>query len=228
MTRTSPNIPAVIKRTPVFRALAPAALSQIAAAATPLDLPRAGRLFRRGDRCAGFYVVANGRILLSIPGPDNTQKALEIVGPGNPVGLAAALLGIAQPAQADAIVDSSLVMIPREAMLEIAARNGECALQLVNALSREVCALTADVESISLRSGRERIASYLWQLATAGGSRSHKITLPAKKSVIASRLNLTPEYFSRMLHDLAACGAISVEARQITVLDPDRLRAPAR
>jgi len=226
--KTGRNIPATIKRAQLFRALAPAALDLIAANATTLELPRGGRLFRRGERCAAFHVVANGRILLSIPGPDDAQKALEIVGPGNTVGLAPALLGIAQPTQADAIVDSLLVTIPRDAMLEIAARHADCALLLINALSREVCALTADIEAFSLRSGRERIAAYLWQLAASGGARPRTITLPAKKSVIASRLNLTPEYFSRMLHDLAAAGTIAVDAREITVLDPERLREPAR
>ena len=228
MTKADRNIPAAIKRTQLFRALTPAAPELIAANATTHDLPRGERLFRRGERCAALHIVANGRILLSIPGPDDAQKALEIVGSGNPVGLAAALLGVAQPAQADAIVDTLLVKIPRDAMLEIAAHHGDCALLLINALSREVCALTADIEAFSLRSGRERIAAYLWQLAASGSARSRTVTLPAKKSVIASRLNLTPEYFSRMLHDLAASGAIAVDAREITVLDPERLRAPAR
>jgi CRP/FNR family transcriptional regulator, dissimilatory nitrate respiration regulator len=84
--------------------------------------------------------------------------------------------------------------------------------------------LISDIEAFSLRSGRERVANYLLQIAAANGERQSSITLPAKKSVIASRLSLTPEYFSRMLHELIASGTIAVDGRRITVLDPNRLR----
>ena len=42
--------------------------------------------------------------------------------------------------------------------------------------------------------------------------------------VVASRLNLTPEHFSRILRDLSDRGLIRVRGREYTVLDPDGLR----
>ena len=62
------------------------------------------------------------------------------------------------------------------------------------------------------------------RVAAANATRSRPFPLPAKKSIIASRLGLTPEYFSRMLHDLITARAIVVEGRQITILDPALLR----
>ncbi len=48
------------------------------------------------------------------------------------------------------------------------------------------------------------------------------------KATIASRLSLTPEYFSRVLHELEAAGLIEVDKRDIRILDPQRLvRYPA-
>jgi CRP-like cAMP-binding protein len=41
---------------------------------------------------------------------------------------------------------------------------------------------------------------------------------------VASRLNVTPEHFSRILHDLAAAGLLAVEGRAITIIDPERLK----
>ena len=54
-----------------------------------------------------------------------------------------------------------------------------------------------------------------------------KVELSAGKSVIASRLNMTPEHFSRILHDLSAAGLIAVEGRSVRVLDLERLRGGA-
>jgi CRP-like cAMP-binding protein len=54
---------------------------------------------------------------------------------------------------------------------------------------------------------------------------SPTITLPAKKSLIASRLNLTQEHFSRILRNMQSAGLIAVRDRQIRLLDPGRLRS---
>jgi CRP-like cAMP-binding protein len=49
------------------------------------------------------------------------------------------------------------------------------------------------------------------------------IELPASKHIIASRLNLTPETLSRVLHSLSESGLIRVNGKRITVLDATRL-----
>ncbi len=48
--------------------------------------------------------------------------------------------------------------------------------------------------------------------------------LSAGKSVVASRLNMTPEHFSRVLHELQSAGLIEVDGRMVRILDVERLR----
>jgi CRP-like cAMP-binding protein len=49
--------------------------------------------------------------------------------------------------------------------------------------------------------------------------------LPTSKAVVASLLNVTPEHFSRILHDLTEQTLIEVDGREIRIVDPARLRA---
>ncbi len=49
------------------------------------------------------------------------------------------------------------------------------------------------------------------------------MSLPVSKGTIASRLSLTPEYFSRVLHELEAAGLIEIDKRDIRILDVKRL-----
>jgi len=49
------------------------------------------------------------------------------------------------------------------------------------------------------------------------------VSLPVSKATIASRLSLTPEYFSRVLHELEAARLIEVDKRDIRILDAKRL-----
>ena len=50
------------------------------------------------------------------------------------------------------------------------------------------------------------------------------VTLPTSKGVIASRLNLTQEHFSRILHELSEKGLILVKGRKISIPDVEKLR----
>ncbi len=52
-----------------------------------------------------------------------------------------------------------------------------------------------------------------------------EVVLPVSKAAIASRLSLTPEYFSRVLSELESAGLIEVQRRTIRILDMERLAA---
>jgi len=53
------------------------------------------------------------------------------------------------------------------------------------------------------------------------------VSLPASKGTIASLLSVTPEHFSRILHELQARGLIEVDRRHIKILDAQGLASYA-
>jgi CRP-like cAMP-binding protein len=77
-----------------------------------------------------------------------------------------------------------------------------------------------------MRSGTQRIIGYLLHACSPSSAQDGgiEVTLPATKGVVASRLNLTLEHFSRILHELAAEGLIEVRGRSVHIRDVDRLR----
>jgi CRP-like cAMP-binding protein len=86
--------------------------------------------------------------------------------------------------------------------------------------------LMNDVESYSLHSGKQRIIGYLLrELPEADeNGKNVSVTLSTNKGVIASRLNLTQEHFSRILHELTELGLIVVEGRKIHIPCVTKLR----
>lgn len=214
----------LLRRSTLFRTLPPAAIARLAAGSTTLELLRGEQLFRCGERCAGLYTVLTGRIANSVGARSGPSKVIDLVGPGGNIGLASVVLGANHNVTADALTDSTLTLTPQATLSACCSSVPELWPQLAIALSRQVCGLITDVAAFSLSSGRERVAHYLLEMTSTQAAREHPVTLPATKSIIASRLNLTPEYFSRMLHELIADGAIAVNGRHITVIDPARLR----
>ncbi len=109
------------------------------------------------------------------------------------------------------------------------------ARRMLAGLSRRLHQLVADVEAYSTRSGTERLIGFLLRdcVGTVEDGEtppqgSIDIELPVAKGIIASRLNLTQEHLSRILHDLSSLGLIEVHGRRIHVRDVERLRRHAR
>jgi CRP-like cAMP-binding protein len=89
--------------------------------------------------------------------------------------------------------------------------------------------LVHDLEACCLMSARQRLIDFLIKEARprVGSHHDATLALPASKAVVASSLNLTPETFSRELHDLARRGLVQVERRTVEIPALDRLRDAA-
>ena len=128
---------------------------------------------------------------------------------------------------AQALADSLLLYINKEIVFAELERDPKLARRMIGGLSMRLHHLITDLESYSMRSGTERVIGFL--LDECGAAPQHsgplEVSLPTAKGVIASRLNLTQEHFSRILHELTAAGLIEVNGRSITIHDGPRLRA---
>lgn len=209
-------------RLPLFNDIAPEELEKIAATVTEAHVPRGEIIFRRGDPCVGFHIVIYGQVKLAFISPDGNEKVVEIIGPGYSFGEALMFMEKAYIVTAQALADTLLLHVPKDAIFCELERDPKFARKMLAGLSRRIHGLISDVEAYSLSSGTQRVIGYLLKDETPADG--DKITLQVSKTVLASRLNLTPEHFSRILHDLAAKQLISIEGRSITILDIEKLR----
>lgn len=212
-----------LSRQPLFNEIAPAELDKIAASVSEMHVSRGEILFRRGDPCLGFHIVIYGQIKLAFTSADGNEKVVEIIGPGFSFGEAVMFVEKPYVVTAQALADSMLLHVPKSAVFEEIERDPKFARKLLAGLSRRLHGLICDVEAYSLSSGTQRVIGYLLKSETP--SDGDQITLQVSKTVLASRLNLTPEHFSRILHDLAAKQMIRIDGRTITILDIEKLRA---
>ena len=218
------DIGEVVHHLPLFAALTPGELRAIAHDAVLVDAPRKTVLYRRGDPSAGFHVVLLGQVKLSVERDGGNEKVLDIINPLQSFGEAAMFLGEPHVVTAQAIEETKLLFLPGEAALSRIDANPRFARTLLARLSARLHRLMADVESYALQSGTERVARYLTSIVASGHNGEHRATLCASKGVIASRLNLTQEHFSRILHGLASAGLIAVNGREVAIPDINRLQ----
>ncbi len=221
------KIQAFLANLPMFSDMSREELDRIAAATVPIYAEKGQSIVQCGDSCTGFHLVVYGQVKLGFTSPQGVEKVIDIVRPGQSFGEALLFLDKPYMVFAQALADSMLLHVARHAILDELERDPLFARRLLSGLARRVHGLVRDVEAYSLRSGQERVIGYL--LADAAdvsvNGKPVEVHLTPGKSVIASRLNMTPEHFSRILHDLSSAGLIEVSGRAVRIPDLERLRA---
>lgn len=227
-------MPELLAHVPMFRGLPPSDIARIAAGTTTVHAERGQVLFQRGDACTGFHAIAYGQVKLSVSTPAGAEKVIEILGPTRTFGEAVMFTGNIYPVSATALADSLLLHVRSQVLFAELERDPQLGRRLLAALSVRLHVMVRDVEAMTLHSASQRVIGYLARLEDEGrgaaptGTGSNLpavVTLPAQKALVASSLNLTPEYFSRILHDLAGEGLVRVDGRRIEILDAAGLRA---
>ncbi len=238
MAASAASAESFIANLPLFKELSVEQRARIAERTRPLRVGRGETLFRRGDPAAGIYIVAFGQVKLSFVSPTGVEKVIEILNQGQSFGEAVMFLDVPHVVTAQVLADSLLLLVPKEAVFEGIERDPGFARRLLAGLSRRLHQLVADVESYSTRSGTERLIGFMLHDCGLEPPRDScaadlpvgpvDIELPVAKGIIASRLNLTQEHLSRILHDLTALGLIEVHGRRIRIIDVERLSKHVR
>jgi CRP-like cAMP-binding protein len=220
------DIGLLLANLPQFRGLTRDELAALASGAAARAVVRGEVLFRPGDSCGGFHVVVYGQIKLSCLDDDGGEKVVEVVGPGTSFGESPMFLGQPYRLMAQALGDSLLIHVDKQAVIAAIQRNPKFALALFGDMSDRMHRLIADVEAYSMLTATERFVRFLLaqRCEIHGANDVPVVTLPISKCVLASRLNVTPEHLSRILHDLIETGLIEVAGRLVRILDASALR----
>lgn len=229
MSRRAPpiKIQAFLANLPMFGEMSAAELDRIAASTLPVHAEKGQTICHTGDPCTGFHVLVYGQVKLGFTSPQGVEKVVEIVRPGQSFGEALMFLDAPYIVFAQALADGLLLHVSKHTVFAEIERNQHFAKKLLGGLSRRLHGLVLDVVEYSLRSGAQRVIGFLLR---ADAERAEddatelSVILPANKTNIASRLNLSPEHFSRILHDLAEAGLIRVERRTVHICDAEGLR----
>lgn len=220
------DLPRYLSVLPLFHEMSAVELQRLAKGCLLRRFERGDMIFRVGQPCEEFHVTVVGQVKLYALSPAGKEKVIELIGPGS--SFAEALMFTDKPyiINAQTLTDTLLLTVRKEAVLTEIGHDPRFALRMLAGISRRLHGLIHDVEAYALHSGLQRVIGYLLRDQDFGSSDPQNavtISLPVSKATIASRLSLTPEYFSRVLHELESAGLIAVDRRDIRILDAQRL-----
>jgi CRP-like cAMP-binding protein len=228
---TGDPVLAALRRVIYFRSVPAAELARLARRCRQRALKRGEHAFEEGDACSALLVVAEGAVEMRQISSRGREQVLHAEGAGATLGEAPLFDGQGYIASAVAIAPTRLVLVPKEAVLDLCRRHPTVALSMLEAMAKRVRRFAGLVEDLAFRQVTERLARHIEASATAAGgavSPGTVVDLALTQEQLASRLGTVRELVSRALSQLERAGAIKRSRAGVVIRDPGRLAAAAR
>jgi len=211
------RIRALLSRLALFADLDGAQLALLASATQRQTYVPGDVIARRGQRCNGMSFVIYGSVQLVYNAASGSERTVRLLGAGASFGEASLFSHHDHITTATALADTLMLHVHERVLSPLIAAHGPLAQRLIAHLSNQLYMAICDFGAFTTHWGPQRLIGFLLrESATAGGQ---AFTLDVSKRTIASRLNLTPAHFSRILQDLSQRGLLRVNGRQMQVLD---------
>lgn len=220
---------AALRACPLFAGLPPADLARIVTFAQFRPLKRGAYLFREGEPSHGFYIVRTGAISVHRVAPDGKEQVIHMFRAGTSLAEATLASDAGYPADARAVEDSEVILIPRGEFLDLLHTRPNLALRMLAAMSQHLRTLVDALDDLTRKDVETRLAHWLVQRCPQPlPNRPCELRLDVTKTVLAAELRTRNETLSRALARLRELGLIAGTGRTIRVLSPRRLEEHVR
>ena len=227
MATTGEETVALLSHVPVFAALEPAELEQVADVAVPRSFDAGEAVFREGDDSDTCYVVRSGHARAIRSHPDGRTITLASFGPGDIFGELAMFDKEKRSATVEAIDGLEAVAVLGADMRRLLVRHPDIAAKLLAAITRRLRDANERLSSQSFQTVQSRVAQVLAQLVDAArneGAAESDVLITLTQTDIAQLAGSARESASRFLAVLERAGIITQGRGKLTVHDPEALQ----
>lgn len=186
---------------------------------------RNATIFLQGENADAIFIVVDGWIKLYRISPNGAQAVVAVFTKGGSFGEAIALQGGSYPVACEAVTEATLIRIDAQTFRNTLKQSPEAALAMLSATYMHLHSLVSQVEELKARTGAQRVASFLLELAPCKTG-ACEVTLPYDKALIAGRLGLQPESLSRAFAKLKIHG-VTIKVNQASIENVESLRSLA-
>jgi CRP/FNR family transcriptional regulator len=186
-------------------------------------------LVHEGDYPSGIYCINSGKVKLAKIADGGREHIVRLAKEGDVVGYRALLCGTPYEATATVIEDASICFVPRQTFNDLMARNPALTARVIRLLGRDLVRSEDRQVSLAQKTVRERLAETLLSLKEFFGFEADQKTLRSRLSRedLAGLVGTVEETVIRVLAELSREGVIGLRGKEITILDPGRLRKVA-
>lgn len=204
----------------LFAGLPLAVLDELSAASRLLEGNANQTIFQAGEPIREAHLLFNGSVTRSRVIPGGGSRVIELVQNELLLSMGELFAASHYASTCTGTTRTLLVAIDMRKLREVVQRCPELSGRIITALARQQCASESGVAGYHHgMTGAQRLLDYLLELA---GNRTElagetTVQLKASKKMIAARIGMTPESFSRNLRELSDTGVIIVDGRNVHI-----------
>lgn len=210
----------------LFKGLAPDELAIVAQEGRARQLRGGAHLFRQGDRATSLYILLAGSVKMTQLTPEGHQVLLRVAGPGETLGVIAALDDARYPATAQAADSCRLLSWDGDVMLSLMQRIPQLAINALSIMSRRVQEFQDRYRELATERVERRVARALLRLAQQVGRKVEGgilIDLTFTRQDLAEMTGTTRYTISRMLSDWEERGLVEASRERVFIKRPHDL-----
>lgn len=181
-------------------------------------------LFAQGEPVTHFYIVVRGNIQLFRTNRDGREKTMEVLKSGGTMCECEIMDSCrAHRVNAVAVEDSVLLEFPLTWLKQSARQYEAFTLNLLSLISQHSYLAEVEAEHLASMSSTQLVACFMQRICILYDLNPKGFELPYAKTLIASRLGMSLETFSRTLVTLRDHG-ITVEGTRVEITDLHRVQ----
>jgi CRP/FNR family transcriptional regulator len=204
----------------LFSGLPLADLETIASFSQLVRVVNGSYLFREGDPALGFYVVQTGAINVHRVSAAGKEQLIHIFRASEAFAEAALAMETGYPADARAVANSSVILVPKKEFVELLRRRPELSLRMLASMSTHLRVLIGLLEDLQSKDVETRLANWLLHRCPEGKTNC-VVKLQTTKRVLAAEMGTTSETLSRTFAKFRDASWITVKGRDISILSRD-------
>ena len=180
----TPEQQRIARASVLMRGMPPTVADNLLGTARLRHCERNATIFLQGENADAIFIVTDGWLKLYRISPNGSEAVVAVFTKGASFGEAIALQGGGYPVAAGAVTEATLIRIDAETSRNTLKQSPETALSMLSAAYMHLHSLVAQVEELKARTGAQRVASFLLELAPCKSGRC-EVTLPYDKALIA-------------------------------------------
>lgn len=213
----------LLKQTSLFSDLEFGDLADFMDAAKSRQAEKGKILYLHNEPAEFFYLIRSGWVKLFRETLDGEEAVVDILTIGHLFGEASVFEDGLHSASAQVVEDAQLVVLPSSLLRAKINASHVFALNMLTSLSQYRRKGIEELEHLTVQSAPQRIGCFLLRLCNSQEEGEVSLHLPYDKTLIAARLGMKPETFSRALSRLRQESDLDIKGATVVIPDIQKL-----
>jgi CRP/FNR family transcriptional regulator len=199
------------------------AVAELTAITNTIVQPKGALLFVEGEEARGVYILCSGRVKQTMLSAAGRTLIVNVVEPGQVLGVSAAMLGKPYEMSAETLMPTQVDFIRKDDFLRFLQKYPQSSMRLALQLSDNCAAAHNDIRALGLAQNTgDKLARLLVDWSERTGTRvatGIRMTVLLKHEEIAQMIGATRETVTRTLSDFRRQKLLEVRGSTFIVAD---------